>query len=86
MKQFSEPVRALPFQAACLTHVIALARPTAGAGVIAGAEQALKTIQWMEQREGLLRQLIALDRESPALAAIFRVWPEAKIMGVRDGT
>lgn len=70
MRPASE-VRSLDFQAGCLRHVIASAR-YCSPEIIAGAEQALKTLEWLAARQVHLKALVELDRVFPGSEIIVR--------------
>ena len=73
----------LSFQRQCLEHLIALGATQVSDDVLEGARRGVLTLAWVERRQELLRALVELDRRAPALADIFRQWPEARIEEVR---
>lgn len=63
--------RSLEFQTACVRHVIASAKHCPPE-VLEGAEQALKTMQWLAARQVHLKALVELDRVFPGSEVIVR--------------
>lgn len=66
----------------CLAH---LERISPGlADVIAKAREGARTLAWLEKRQGLIKKIVALDRDEPALAALLVALPDAEIVRVSE--
>lgn len=78
------PSSTLTFQRQCIEHLIARAQTQASEDVLEGARQAVRALAWVERRQELMKALDRLERERPDLVELFRVWPEARIVDVRD--
>lgn len=68
----------------CLAH---LERADSGlSDVIAKAREGVRTLAWLEKRQVLIKKIVALDRDEPALAALLVALPEAEIVRVSEIT
>jgi hypothetical protein len=80
--------RSLSYQRQCVEHCLHLLETKSNGEYrdqIEGARQACLSIGWFERRENLVRELLRLDEEAPALAALFRAFPESRITDVLEG-
>lgn len=64
-------------------HLIALCAKSADETVIAAAKDACRSLAWFERKRELTLELVRLDKEAPALAAILKEFPDAYISDVR---
>jgi hypothetical protein len=74
-------------QRMCVEHLLAFAESQASemsATVREGCRQAVLSLAWIERRAELIKALDRLERERPDLADVFRAWPDAQIVDVRD--
>lgn len=61
--------RSLAFQTSCIRDVLTSAR---NEDVRAGLEQAIKTLEWMQKGELVLKELMRLRKEEPELFETLR--------------
>lgn len=77
----------LAMQRQCVEHLLAFAESRAGdmsASVIEGCRQAVLSLAWIERRQDLIKALDRMERHRPDLAEIFKEFPNAEIVDVRD--
>lgn len=65
----SDSKRSLQFQASCIRDVLSAAR---NEDVRAGLDQAIKTLEWMQKGELVLKELMRLRKEEPELFETLR--------------
>jgi hypothetical protein len=72
--------RSLPMQIACLRHCVAAARQAdVGDQILLDAESAIKSLEWLSRNAELIREVRRLMLEHPAIVAVLREFPEAKV-------
>ena len=78
-------IRSLDYQEGCIRHLIAMC-PQAQEDVIAGAEQAIKTLEWMQKGELVLKELMRLRKEEPELFETLRrlIGMGARLSDIRE--
>lgn len=51
--------------------------------VLEDAKSGALSLGWFERREALVRELVRLDKEAPALAKLMQAEPGCEVVGVR---
>lgn len=68
-----------------IEHCIALAGKSAGDTVIDAAQEGVKVLRWLEQREELFRQVERLSRQHPEMVALLETFPGSQLSVSRSG-
>jgi len=76
-------VRSLSFQASCIRDCLTGARND---DIRSGLEQAIKTLEWMQKGELVLKELMRLRKEEPELFEMLRnlIGMGAKLEAIRE--
>jgi hypothetical protein len=67
-----------------IEHLIAGYHDQGGNSILDAAKQGCTILAWLERRQELVKAVERLYRERPDLVELFRTWPEAQIVDVRD--